>query len=157
MSGLLPEYVDHINVAQRVCALAKAMPDLDLSYCLNSFSHLVRWCFKRNFSAEWEIDALAHSDEIGGKFERMYTEKKKLERIFDVTYLFDCPVCDDIDGVVAELDSNMFDLQEVKPIRMACSSCGFVVSHSQPHLSEVLLEKQVVASKAKILKEYGLA
>lgn len=156
MGGLLMEYMDHINVAQKVCALAKVTPSLDISYCLNSFSHLIRWCFKRNFSAGWEIDALVNSEEIGGKFEHMYAEQQELERLFYVPYSFDCRVCYDIESVVAELDSVALDLREVKPIRMACSNCGFVVSNSQPHLSQVLLENQVVASREKILKEYGI-
>lgn len=156
MGGLLVEYVDHINVAQKVCALAKATPSLDISYSLNSFSHLVRWCFKRNFSAGWAVDSLVHSEEVGGKFEHMYAEKQELERLFDVSYSFDCPVCDDIESVVAELDAGALDLKEVKPVRMACSNCGFVVSNSQPHLSQVLLEKQVAGSREKILKEYGV-
>ena len=156
MGGLLVEYVDHINVAQKVCALAKATPSLDISYSLNSFSHLVRWCFKRNFSAGWAIDSLVHSEEVGGKFEHMYAEKQELERLFGVSYSFDCPVCGDIESVVAELDAGALNLKEVKPVRMACSNCGFVVSNSQPHLSQVLLEKQVAGLREKILKEYGV-
>ena len=156
MGGLLMEYTEHINAAQKILALVKAEPNLDKSYCLNSFSHLIRWCFKRNFSAGWEIDALVHSEEIGGKFEKMYAEKQDLERLFDAPYSFDCPVCDDIKSVVAELDSAALDLAEVRPIRMACTSCGFVVSKSQPYLAQVLLEKQVSESKARILKEYWI-
>jgi transcription elongation factor Elf1 len=156
MGGLLIEYVEHINIAQKVFALAKASPSLDISYCLNSFSHLIRWCFKRNFSAGWEINALVRSDEIGRKFEHMYAEKQELERLFDAPYSFNCPVCDEIESVVAELDSAALDLQEIKPIRMACSNCGFVVSNSQPYLSQALLEEQVLASRASILKEYGI-
>jgi hypothetical protein len=156
MDGLLMEYVEHINAAQKVRALAKTLPDLDISYCINSFGHLIRWCFKRNFSAGWDINALVHSEETGGKFEKMYAEKQELERLFNVPYSFDCPVCDDIESVVAELDSAALDVREVKPLRMACPSCGFVVSNSQPYLSQVLLEKQVLKSQARILKEYGI-
>ncbi len=155
MEGLLMEYTEHINTAQKVLALAKAQPDLDMSYCLNSFSHLIRWCFKRNFSARWEIDTL-HSEAMGGKFERTHAERQDLERLFDVPYSFTCPVCDDIESVVADLDSASLHLREVRPIRMACTNCGFVVSKSQPYLSQVLLEKQVSESMARILKEYGI-
>jgi len=86
----------------------------------------------------------------------VYAEKQELERLFDVPYSFDCPVCDDIDSVVAELDSAALDLREVRPICMACSSCGFLVSNTQPYLSQVLLEKQVLKSRARILKEFGI-
>lgn len=156
MDELLREYVEHINAAQKVHALAKNLPSLDMSYCLHSFGHLIRWCFKRSYSAGWEINALVHAEEIGGKFERTYAEKQELERLFETPWSFDCPVCDDLDSVVTELDSNLLDKKEVRPIRMACINCGFVVSNSQPYLSQVLLEKQLAESKAKILKEYGV-
>lgn len=154
MDGLLTEYVEHINTAQKVRALARVTPDIDISYCINSFRHLIRWCFKRNFSAGWEINTLVYCDEIGRKFDNVYAETQELERLFSAPYSFDCPVCDE--SAVAELDSAALDLQEVKPIGMACPSCGFVVSNSQSYLCQVLLEKQVLASRARILKEYGI-
>jgi hypothetical protein len=64
MDGLLMEYAWHISVAQKVLALAKATTqDTDISYCLHSFSHLIRLGFKESFSTGWEIDALVRADE----------------------------------------------------------------------------------------------
>jgi hypothetical protein len=156
MDGLLGEYVEHITAAQKVYLLAKNGPILDMSYCLHSFGHLIRWSFKHNFSAGWEINALVHAEQIGGKFEKTYAEKRDLERLFEVSRSFDCPVCDDIDGVVAELDPSELDKGEVSPMRMACTNCGFVVNRDQPYLSKVLLGKQITESKTQVLKEYGI-
>ncbi len=156
MDGLLMEYAKHINAAQNVHALAKNLLDLDMSYCLNSFGHLIRWCFKNRFSAGWEISALFHAEEIGEKFAKTYAEKKQLEALFETPWSFDCPVCDDVDCVVAELDPNAMDMKEVSPMRMACTNCGFVVSKSQPYLSQVLLQKQVAEKKARVLNTYGV-
>lgn len=158
MDGLLMEYAEHLNAAQAVHTLANEVPDIvDMSYCLHSFGHLIRWCFKRNFSAGWEINTLVRAEEVGGKFEKTYAEKQELERLFDAPWSFDCPVCDDVDGVVAELDTSWLDKGEVIPIRMACTNCGFVVSYGQPYLSKVLLAKQILQSKTRILKEYGIS
>lgn len=156
MDGLLIEYVDHINAAHKVHALAKRLPRQDMSYCLHSFGHLIRWSCKQNFSTGWEINTLVHADEIGQKFQEIHAEKQELERLFDASWSFDCPVCHDPDSVVAEIDSSALDKKEVIAMRLACTNCGFVVSNSQPYLSQVLLEKQVSDSKAKILKEYGV-
>lgn len=156
MDGLLMEYVEHINIAQKVHALSKNLPNLDMSYCLHGFGHLIRWCFKHSFSAGWEINALVHAEDIGGKFERTYAEKQEIERLFDVPWSFDCPVCNDLDSIVTELDASTLNKKVIRPIRMACTNCGFVVSNSQPYLSQVLLEKQVVKSTARILREYGI-
>ncbi|HUW37674.1 MAG TPA: hypothetical protein VMV91_10120 [Rhodocyclaceae bacterium] len=156
MGGLLTEYVEHIHAAQKVHMLAKGLPNIELSYCLHSFGHLIRWCFKRNFSAGWEIDSLVHAEEVGVKFERTYAEKQELERLFEVPWSFDCPVCGDLDSAVSELDPARLDDRDVIPKRMACTTCGFVVSGPQLFLSQVLLEEQVAKSRSQILKEYGV-
>ena len=153
LGGLLTEYVEHIHAAQRVHALAKGLPNIDMSYCLHSFAHLIRWCFRRNFSTAWEIDTLTHADQIGGKFERTYAGKNELERLFEVAWSFDCPVCDSFDAVVSELDTAKLVDRDVVPKRMACTDCEFVVSRSQPFLSQILLEGQVAKAKSQILKE----
>lgn len=157
IDGLLIEYVKHIHAAQKVHALAKWLKNIERPYCLHSFGHMIRWCFKRNFSTGCEIDALVHAKEIGGEFERVYAEKQELERLFEVSWPFDCPVCGDLGSAVTELDSVRLDDQDVIPKRMACTNCGFVVSDAHLFLSQVLLEEQVAKSKPQILKEYGIA
>ena len=135
---------------------AKELSGLDLSYCLNGFGHLVRWCFKQNFSSSWEIDALTNSDETGRAFQQTQKEKDIFERSFDAYWSFDCPICDDIEAVVCEIDANMLESLSVVPLRMACTHCSFVVRDSQPFLSETLLERQVVDTQSRILREYGM-
>jgi hypothetical protein len=63
--------------------------------CLNAFGHLVQWCYKDNFSAQWEIDALIHAEEVGLKFEKTHKEKEALERLFGASWFFDCPLCNE--------------------------------------------------------------
>ena len=69
---------------------------------------------------------------------------------------FDCPICDDYQTVVCEIEANKLELFEVIPLRVACTGCGFVVGDSQPFLSAILLEKQVEAEKPQILMAYGV-
>ena len=83
MDALLTEYVEHIHAAQRVHALAKSLHDIDVSYCLHGFAHLIRWHLKNNFSTTWEIDALVRAEEIGVKFNKIYDQKQDLERHFE--------------------------------------------------------------------------
>ena len=152
-AGLLPEYWEQIDVATRVHSLAKGLPELDLSYCFNGFAHLVRWCFKRNFSSAWEIAALTNSEEI--EYQKTEEEKWDLERLFNACWSFDCPICDGHQAVVCELDANKLESLKVAPLRMACTCCRFVVRESQPFLSEILLEQQVADAKPEILEGYG--
>ncbi|WP_152548571.1 hypothetical protein [Cupriavidus sp. SK-4] len=157
MDGLLIEYAEHVRAAQKVHTLAQGAHNIDLSYCVHGFSHSIRWSFKESFSSSWEIDALAHAEEIGTKFDRTFSEKKKLENLFEVPWSVSCPVCREIDAAVVEIDPDKMDEHEIATNRLACTNCGFVVHSDEPYLSQVLLEGQVSSSKSKILEEYGPA
>jgi hypothetical protein len=156
IDGLFLEFSNHINVARKVHTLAKKSLGIDMSYCLNSFGHLVRLCHKENFSTGWELRTLDHGEATGVVFGHVEEEKNSLERLFDASWTFNCPVCGDLDSAVAELDSYRLHEREVIPQRMACAKCGFVVRPLQPFLSQMLLEGQVIMAKGQILKEYGI-
>jgi transcription elongation factor Elf1 len=83
-------------------------------------------------------------------------EKEELEQLFGTPWSFDCPLCDDHQSVVCELDEKELNSLKVVPKRMACTACGFVVRKSHPFLSEVLLQNQIAETRGQILKEYGL-
>lgn len=155
-AGLLPEYREQMDIATRVHSRAKELSGLDLSYCLNGFGHLIRWCFKRSFSSAWEIDALANSAQTGRTFQKARKERDIFEHLFDAHWSFDCPICDEGEAVVCEIDANMLESLKIVPLRMACTCCEFVVRDSQPFLSEILLEQQVAAARSRILGEYGI-
>jgi hypothetical protein len=157
MDGLLKEYVKHITFAQGVRELARAQSSEEFSYCLHSFGHLIRLNLKSSFSTEHEIGSLVHAEEAGRQFENAIVEKKRLEDLFGEPYWsFDCPICTQTDSVVAELDSDAMDREEVIPTRMACTYCGFVASIFKPYLSRILLADQVQGIKSVVLKAYGV-
>jgi hypothetical protein len=154
--ALLQEYAELLDMANRVCIRAKALPVSDLSYCLNPFGHMIRWCFKDNFSTHWEIGALVRADEIGLKFEDIHKEKERLERLFGASWTFNCGICNDVESVVCELDESELDSLKIVPKRMACTACGFAVRETHAFLSEALLQDQIEKSRSDILSEYGL-
>lgn len=164
MDGLLMEYSRQIDGAQKVHGLAKAerngygqvQREVDMSYCLKGFSHLLRWSIKGSFSAEWEIDALVHAEETSGKYERTAKIIQELEELFEASWTYDCPICQDTDCAVAEIDPEMMGEKKVVTRRMACANCGLVVLSDESHLSEVLLHDQIADSREKILREYGI-
>ena len=93
---------------------------------------------------------------MGGKYEINEKEKYDLEGLFDACWSFDCPICEETQAAVCEIEANKLESFEVVPLRMACTCCGFVVGHSQPFLSEILLDRQVEDAKSEILKDYGI-
>ena len=154
--GLLMEYAEHLRVAKAVHEYASKAPDADLCYCMSSFAHLIRWGFKANFTSRWELQALNAAEEIGVKFERTYKRAQELEELFEVSWTFDCPVCDEFEGVIAELESDSLDAQELRVGRMACTHCDFVVTDSDVLLSNALLAAQLSQARGRILQEYGI-
>ena len=67
-----------------------------------------------------------------------------------------CPVCDEFADVIAELESDSLDAQELRVGRMACTHCDFVVTDSQVLFSNALLAAQLSKAGVKILQEYGI-
>jgi hypothetical protein len=77
-------------------------------------------------------------------------------RLFNASCVVACPICHGSDSAVCELDVDALHTRKVMPKRMACTNCDFVVLDSQPFLSEVLVGRQLEASRESILKEYGI-
>ena len=122
------------------------------------FSQYLQWCVRDNFLSNWEFDALENGERSFVKFDRIKLDRGKLEREFNASWSsFDCPVCDDIDSTVVELDDEKLDLRKIVPLRMVCLNCGFIVRSGQPFLSEILLEPQIAENRPLILTEYGLS
>lgn len=156
MDGLLGEYSEHIGIARRVHARLEGTEIRDATYCLRAFCETIRWCFKRNFSSNWEIDALVGAEEHGAKFEAVTSARERLEKQFDGnTWFFDCPVCDELQGVVAEIDVATLRSSAISLKRVACGACGFHIKASEPHLAEALFETQLAGARSQILRDYG--
>ena len=156
--GLLKEYAEQLAVALEVHSRARNTSDLDLSYCLHSFTHLIRWAFKGAFSLDWEIEILIGADERGEKYDRTRREKEKIERLFHAPWSFNCPICYDFDSAIADLDLIALEKNEDLGTvgRMACTNCGFVVNSAQPYLSSILLRRPLQESRDQILAGYGM-
>jgi hypothetical protein len=155
MDSLIVEYAYHLEIAKRVYEKARSLAG-EFTYCFRSFGHYLQWCFRDNFLANWECDALEHDDVIFIKGDRIDSEKNALERRFNASWdHFSCPICRDLDSTVVELDADALEAGNVVPLRMACFNCGFAVRSGQLFLSETLLESQVIKQRPEILKDFG--
>ena len=105
--------------------------------------------------ADWENDASVYADEVGAKFESSERCKAKFERTFGASYFFDCPICDDIDTFVCEIDEDQLDGGEVVLKRAACASCGLVVRNI-PFLANSLVGEAIARKRTEILNEFGV-
>lgn len=153
--SLLQEYTEQLSIATKVYQRAYSTSN-DLTYCLKGLGHLIRWSLRGNFSAYWAEEALNDAEQSGQKFDIIHPEKGKIERQFGAYWDFDCPVCDNVETAVAELSESGLEAAQIRPVRLACTNCGFTVSKSDLFLAEVLLERQIATASQQILKEYGI-
>ena len=154
--ALLPEYLRQLRIGTEVYLRAKDVAHLDPSYCVESLGHLIRWTLKYNFSTSWEIQALVEAEEEGTGFELKYKRRHKLEHILSPSWVFDCPLCPELEALVCHLDEEALRSGDVIPDRLVCNNCGLVVEKADMYLSEALLKEAVSKEKQAILKEYGL-
>lgn len=154
--SLLPEYVQQLRIGTEVYLRAKGVTELDRSYCLKGLGHLIRWSLKDSFSADWEIQELVKAEEGGMGVAFKYKQRQQLEHLFSPSWVFDCPLCDEPEAVVCQLDEGALDSRNIIPTRLACTNCGLVVEKAERYLSEALLKEVVSKEQQAILKQYGL-
>jgi hypothetical protein len=154
--ALFPEYLRQLTIGTEVYVRAKEVVGLDRSYCLKSLGHLIRWSLKASFSADWEIQELVRSEELGIGFEFKLEQRQRLERLLSPEWVFDCPLCGAPQAVVCQLDESELRVGDIVPKRLACTNCGFVVGTAELFLSEALLRDEVATAREAILKDYGL-
>ena len=155
MDCLIVEYAHHLEIAKRVYEKGRSVAG-EFTYCLRSFGHYLQWCFRDNFLANWEFDAIENADVNFIKGDRIDAAKNALEGRFNASWdHFSCPICGDLSTTIVELDADALGERKVVPLRMACFNCGFTVRSGQLFLSETLLEPQVIEQRSKILKDFG--
>lgn len=154
--ALLPNHVGQLRIGAKVYARGKAVAELDRSYCLKSLGGLIRWSLKDSFSADWELQALAKSEELGGEFEFKHKQRQELERLFSPEWVFDCPLCREPEAMVSQLDEAQLHSGNIVPQQVACTNCGLVVKKRELYLAEELLKDEIAMAKEAILRDYGL-
>jgi hypothetical protein len=153
--ALLPEYLEQLRIGTEVYVNGIEVAGLDRSYCLKSLGHLIRWNLKVSFSADWEIQELIKSDELGKGFEFKHGRRRKLERLFSPEWVFDCPLCCALEALVCQLDESKLRAGNIAPKQLACTNCGLVVGTEELFLGEALLRVEVDTARAAILRDYG--
>jgi hypothetical protein len=154
--GLVREFRDQLATALDVYGRAKNIPGLHLSLCFSAFSHLVRWSVRQSLMADWENEASVHAEETGAKFERCEKRKHQLEHAFGAAWFFNCPICDDIDTFVCEVDEDRLDDHVVAFKRGECAGCGLRVPNGCPFLADALCRQQITDKREEILRGFGI-
>lgn len=153
---LVVEFGEQLRISLDVYQMARNIPGLDFGYCFSAFGHLIEWSAGQSQLASWEHEAFSHADDTGVKFETCKRQRDELERIFGAAWFFDCPVCNDFEMLVCELDETSLDVGKVTLKRAACPSCRLVVRENSPFLADALCQTQLAEKQGKILREFGI-
>jgi hypothetical protein len=156
--GLLPDLDRQLSVAQKVHSKTRERNDLDSTFCFRSFSHQIRWGIRHWMLSDWQISALEKEEE-GGWPSWEFKEKRKEHLVwkeFDPSWSFDCPICAEPDGFVAELDNDALGVGEVRLTRGVCVNCSLVIPANCPLLADELCLDQIAEAAPKIMKEHGV-
>jgi hypothetical protein len=155
-AGLLPEVAKQLRFARDIYRLANKVADINYVSCFGSLIHFIRLGLKETARTESEWEIIDRADTHGTKFELEQKSKEDLERLLDPSWLFDCPICNGVDSLVAEINEAKLVSGEVVSERCACVQCGFVVGKGAPYISQALLAEAIVQKQATILKEFGI-
>ncbi len=152
--GLLEELSWHLGVAGQVMRQVHDIPNLDASYCLNAFGHLVNWSIRDSLAPGWEVNAAIEGVKSRWTYEQKEKLEWELESEFGASWSFGCPVCRGADSFICGLN---LDVEAIKADAGFCVDCDLRIPSSWPFLTDALCRKQIDERRKTILKEYGIA
>lgn len=157
-AGLLSEVADQLHIVNAMHKLNQGRAAFDPLSCFTAFSHYFRVGMKEAQKSQAEDRVTEWAESIGIRHEAEEAEKQRLEReLGGETWKFDCPICDGVQSVVAELDCDALNRKQVNLTWCMCVSCHLVIPKEAYHLADLLFEKELKKQTPEILKGYGLA
>ena len=155
--GLLPDIDVQLEIATRVYLKARGIKDLNLEYCFYSFAHYIRWLTQGFMLSDWQQEILFPGELDDRAFDYKHEQKEQLERkTFEIYWEFDCPVCNDPNSFVCEVDSGELEKKIIVLKRGVCVNCGLLIPSNCPFLANELCVDQVEKNRLEILDEYGI-
>jgi hypothetical protein len=156
--GLLPNFDRHLEVAQIVYQRTRHIRNVEAAWCFIPLAQEMRWRIRDSMLSNWEAEVLQDEEEgFERRFEFQEREKRNLlQDTFEVSWEFDCPICDYPDALVCELESQALEKRQIRLNRAVCVSCGLAIPNNCPTLADELCADQLVETQPLILKEYGM-
>lgn len=157
--GLLPDLDHQLDIARKVYLMAKAVCGLNLTYCFIAFAHEIRWRIQQWMLSDWQQEIL-YSGEEGGWTAWEFKHKQKEEltcKVLDPSWHFDCPICEEPESFVCELDGDELDKAQIRLKRGVCVNCSLIIPSNCPFLADELCKDQFEKARVKIIEEFGIA
>lgn len=155
--SLLPKLSHHLRIAKKVYYKAKEKRVGDLTYCLISFAHQVRQLINHWMIPDWQMEFLNSEEESGSRlWEIQKRKKEELDFVFSASMEIDCPVCQEGESFVCELDPDQLERGGIHVKRGACVNCSLVIPEDCPFLIKELCHEHLEEMGPTTLHEYGI-
>jgi hypothetical protein len=156
VDSLKIEFGKQFGIVFNVYINAKGIPASRFTYCFHAFGHLIRWSVRESLMSAWEVDASIDAEESLAKFDYCMKRKHQIERVLDESWVFKCPICDEIDTFVCEIDQDRLYSHIVSFTRGECANCGLVVPNACLFLIDALCREQIDKRSSEILQDFGI-
>jgi hypothetical protein len=157
--GLLPDFDRHLDISERVYQKAKDEPNVNLTYCFVAFGQNIRWSIQQSLMSDWQRKVL-DAEETNWPNKSWDLKEKQAEKLFWETlhpaWKFDCPICDDCESFICELDDDELDNARVRLKRGVCVNCGLFIPKNCPFLADEICSDQIDKERPKIFSELGI-
>jgi len=155
-AGLVPDVAEQLGFIMYIYKSANGKEGFNPEHSFYAFIHFIRMHLKQSAMSQSEMNSLEDAESRGIQYDNETKLKNGLERLFHDTCNLDCPICYGIGTMIVELDENSLSEGDIAPDRCGCVRCGFVVGRGASYISKVLLATQMVESRERLLKEFGL-
>jgi hypothetical protein len=156
VDSLRVEFGKQFGIVFDVYAKAKHIQVSRFTYCFSAFSHHIRWSLRESLMSAWEINASIEAEERFAKYDYCEKRKHQIERVLDASWVFKCPICDEIDTFVCEIDQDRLYGHIVSFTRGECASCGLIVPNGCLFLIDALCREQIDKRSNEILQDFGI-
>jgi hypothetical protein len=157
LDGLIVEISEHLKFALESYEIINHNKSSNMKYCFSSFAHLIRWAglkYDAMSILESKVSEIGQIDNM--KFEIWLSLKEKLENALSPSWTFNCPVCNEPDSFVCELNDVDLNHKIVSLKRGICANCDLNIPNDASILINMLFKYGKETEKNEILSEYGI-
>lgn len=155
--GLLPEIAGQLRIARRAFAERERGAEVDATRFLLLMASLIRVRVQQALTSVAADATAERASEIGMAFEHVTERRAVLEGSVENPWPFDCPVCDEVEVFVGDLDGDALDERRVVIRRGYCASCGLTVLERSAALINMALAEALTNQRDAIFGEFGIA
>ena len=103
----------------------------------------------------WECHIVFRADQNGAKSDNCQERKREIASACGQSWFFNCPLCEEYESLVAELDEDQIGNHVIKLHRVVCANCDLVVKENS-YLANAIMSEDIAGMRKEILQDFGI-